>query len=87
MEIISQIIIGSMVAGAGVAALKYNYELVGFTGHIDFVERYMGGGSTYLFVKMVSVLAILGGIIYILGLGDDMLSLILSPIINLFPKV
>ncbi|HVE80981.1 MAG TPA: hypothetical protein VNA68_02470 [Candidatus Dormibacteraeota bacterium] len=85
--ILTQILLGSLAIALGIVGLKYNYQLVGFTGHIGWVERYLGGGSTYGFVKLLSVLLILAGIIYMTGLHKPVLDFLLAPLIQMFPKI
>lgn len=68
----------------GVVSLKYNYQLVGFTGHPEWIESKLGSGSTYAVYKMLSVLIILGAIIYMIGAGDAVMNWLLSPIAGFF---
>ena len=83
--IFQQIILGLLATALGVVSLKYNYQLVGFTGSIGFVERYLGAGSTYFFLKMLSVILVIGGLLYMTGLGAPVLTWLLTPLANLFP--
>jgi hypothetical protein len=80
---IGNLFYGLLAVAAGVVALKFNYQLVGFTGHIDAVERYLGAGSTYAFVKFLSVLLIVGGFLYMTGLYNPVLKTLLSPLAHL----
>lgn len=72
--------IGVILLVYGVVSLKYNYNLVGFTGHIGFVERYLGYGSTYAFMKFISVLCCVAGFLAITGLYQPVLDWLLSPL-------
>ncbi len=74
-----------MAVVAGVIGLKYNYQLVGFTGSIDFVEKYLGAGSTYAFLKFMALMLIVGGFVYMIGFGEPALRWLLSPL-DLFFK-
>jgi hypothetical protein len=76
---------GLIAVGLGIVSLKYNYQLVGFTGHVDFVERYLGAGSTYAFFKFLSIALMIGGLLYMTGLGEPVLSWLLSPLAVFFP--
>ncbi len=80
----SSFIIGILVAGAGAAALKYNYQLVNMTGQQDWIENLLGGGSTYFVYKIVAVLVAVGGVIYAAGLGDAVFGWLLTPLKGTF---
>jgi hypothetical protein len=82
--IFDHLLLGLVAVVLGAVALKYNYQLVGFTGHIEFVERYLGYGSTYAFVKMMSVVVILGGLMYMFGLFTPVFGWLLSPLARFF---
>lgn len=64
--------------------VKWNYQLVGATGSIGFVERAMGAGSTYLFFKLLGVAVIIGGFLYITGLHEPLLDWLLAPVADFF---
>lgn len=81
-----QIIFGLIAVGIGVLTLKYNYQLANFTGDIGFVERYLGAGSTYGFMKLLSVLLIIGGFLYMTGLANPILDWLLTPLEAFMPK-
>ena len=82
--IFTQIVFGLIAVAVGVAGVRYTYQLVGFTGNIGFVERYLGAGSTYGFMKFLSIVVILGGFLYMTGLYQPVLGWLLSPLINVF---
>jgi hypothetical protein len=84
LMIIQHFLLGLVALGLGGVSLKYNYQLVGFTGHIGFVEKYLGYGSTYIFVKMMSVLVCIGGFMYMFGLFDPAINWLLSPLAVFF---
>ncbi|HUC87440.1 MAG TPA: hypothetical protein VMR75_03970 [Candidatus Saccharimonadales bacterium] len=81
---IQHFFVGLMAVALGVVSLKYNYQLTGFTGHIGFVEKYLGYGSTYVFLKMLSVVLCIGGFMYMFGLLDPVFHLLVSPLTALF---
>lgn len=60
--------------------LKYNYQLVNFTGNQDWIERYLGGGTTYFVYKLLAIIIVLGGILYMTGLGSGLAQQILAPL-------
>ena len=74
---------GLLAVVIGVVSLKYNYQLVGFTGRQDWIESKLGSGSTYLAYKMLSVLLVVGGLIFAVGLGSKVEGWLLAPLANL----
>jgi hypothetical protein len=84
--IFQQILLGMLFLALGVVSLKYNYQLVGITGNISWVEKYLGGGSTYAFFKMLSVVLCLGGFLYMTGLSDPVFRWMLSPLAQFFQQ-
>ncbi len=86
LMLFQQIVIGIIVTALGVVTLKYNYQLVNFTGNVDFAQRYLGGGGTYGFYKLLSITLVIGGLTYATGLGDPVLRWLLAPIVGFFPN-
>jgi hypothetical protein len=82
--IFQHIVLGIVFLGLGVVSLKYNYQLVGLTGNVSWVEKYLGGGGTYAFFKMVSVALCLGGFLYMTGLWGPLFSWVVSPLGQFF---
>lgn len=78
--ILTHIIFGLIFVVLGALGLKYNYQLVGFTGEVGFIENKLGSGSTYGVFKLLSVLLCLGGFLYMTGLMDPILHWALSPL-------
>lgn len=85
IEFITERILSSIIAIAiGVITLKYNYQIAGMTGPQDWIERWMGAGSTYGFFKFLSIIIVLAGILNLAGLLDNLMFWLLSPLINIF---
>ncbi len=82
--IFQHLLLGLIAVVLGAAALKYNYQLAGFTGNIGFVERYLGYGSTYAFLKILSVFVCIGGFLYMFGLFGPIFTWLLSPLTQFF---
>ncbi len=82
--IFDHLLLGLIAVILGGVTLKYNYQMIGFTGHIEYVERYLGYGSTYAFAKIMSVLVIIGGFMYMFGLFDPVFGWLLSPLARFF---
>ncbi|HEX7259575.1 MAG TPA: hypothetical protein VF272_01435 [Candidatus Saccharimonadia bacterium] len=84
--IFEHFLIGALLLGIGIATMKFNYQLVGITGYLGFVEKWLGAGSTYGFFKFLSILTCIFGFLYMFGLSDVVLELLLSPLTQFFPK-
>ncbi|HSX48168.1 MAG TPA: hypothetical protein VLF41_01535 [Candidatus Nanoarchaeia archaeon] len=78
--LIQRIIYGTLIIAIGVITLKYNYQLVNTTGRQDWIENILGGGSTYFAFKLFSIILVLGGLLYMTGLGSGVAQQILSPL-------
>jgi hypothetical protein len=83
---IANIITGLIVVALGVVSLRFNYQLVGITGNQDWIENFLGGGSTYFVYKLFSVILIIAGLLYGTGLAQPFFSWLLSPLSGLFPQ-
>jgi len=83
----SHFFIGIVVTALGVVALRYNYQLVGFTGRQDWIENKLGGGSTYWVLKLLALAVIIGGVLYASGFGDSVFNFLLSPLRGLFAPI
>jgi len=84
MFTIGNFIIGILMIGAGVLTLKYNYQVVGFTGRPEWLEDKLGQGSTYFAYKIFSVLLIIIGMLYATGLSGAFFGWLFSPLKNVF---
>ena len=77
---LTTIIIGLLIIGAGIAALKFNYQVTNSFGSSGLLSKYFGGGNEYAMVKILSIVAIFIGFLMLFGLGDNVLDFILSPL-------
>lgn len=84
--IINQIFFGLLAVALGTIGLKYNYQLVGITGHVGIFEKVLGPGGTYLGFKLLSLVLIVGGFIYITGLHNPILDILAEAVKPFFPK-
>ena len=75
---------GLVAAGLGLLAIKYTFQLVGYTGNQNWIESKLGGGSTYLVYKIFGLLLIIFGLLYALGLGNTVGQFLFSPLTSLF---
>ncbi len=85
LMIIQQIIFGLLAVALGVITLKYNFQIVNNTARLEFIESKLGSGTTYLVYKLLSILLVIGGVLYMTGLYHGALSWLLSPLVGLFP--
>jgi hypothetical protein len=59
---------GLMLVAGGTLALIYHRSVFNFTGQIGFVEQRIPGSSSS-FIKLMSVLAVILGLLFATGLG------------------
>jgi len=81
---LNHILWGTASVVLGVISLKFNYQLVGFTGRQDWIEDKLGSGSTYFVFKLLSLLVIAFGILYATGLWESVGRVLFSPLTGLF---
>lgn len=82
----SHIIYGLIAIFLGLISIKYSYQIVQFTGVLDSINQRMTVGSSNLFIKLLGITLILGGMLYATGLGGSVMRVILDPLVNLFPS-
>ena len=79
MSILS-FIIGLLMIGGGVAALKYNYQLTNNFGSFGSLESIFGTGNEYAIFKLLAIVLIIAGFITMFGLYDETINFLLSPL-------
>lgn len=84
MDFVLNFITGLIIAGVGLASLRYNYSIVGVFGRNNFIESKLGPGTTYPFFKLMSILVIFFGVTMAVSLHDNLLNFLLAPVTNLF---
>lgn len=77
---LNHILWGIVAIVIGVTAIKFNYQLVGFTGRQDWIESKLGSGSTYFAFKLLAILFIAFGILYATGLWEPVGRVLFSPL-------
>jgi len=83
--ILNQIIFGLLAIALGTLSLKYNFQIVNNTARLEWIEEKLGAGMTFTVYKILSVLLVIGGVLYLTGLYHAVLGWLLSPIVSLFP--
>jgi hypothetical protein len=78
-----QIFYGAILIAVGVVTLKYNFQIVQNTSRLEWIESKLGSGSTFLVYKILSVVLVIAGILYMTGFGNAVLTWLLSPLANL----
>ena len=78
---IGRIILGIIVLLMGVGVIWKTRAIVGFFGHIEWAERKLGGGGTYLIYKTVGIILCIWGMLYATNLWDAFLQATLGSII------
>jgi hypothetical protein len=81
---ITQLIIGVIMVGLGVLAVKYTFQLVNMTGRQEWIENITGSGSTYGVFKLFGVALILIGLLVATGFGNEVLNFIFAPLRRIF---
>ena len=78
---------GLILVGIGTLTLVFNFQIVNTFGRQDWIERRLGGGTTFLFFKVISVLVVFVGLLFATGLGGSFFTWLLSPIAHILnPK-
>lgn len=82
---IMRVILGLIAIVVGTAGLRYNFALTNTFPRLEFFERNLGAGSSYGIYKIICLVLVIGGILYMFGFGPGILSWLLSPLAKLFP--
>ena len=59
--------------GLGYVLIRYNAKMKEIVGSLDWVDKYLGAGGTYLFLKLVGLLLIVFSFLYAVGTLQDIL--------------
>ena len=81
---ITGLLIGLSMVVAGVLFVKFSFQILGFTGNQQWLERYTGSGSTNGMYKLFGVALILFGFMIAGGFGDNVMNFLLSPFKSVF---
>lgn len=81
MQVLLHILLGLAIIGGGVLSLKNNYQVAN-TMPIGFAEQHLGAGGSYTAWKFLSILIIFIGLTVLLGIYDNILGWLLSPLTN-----
>ena len=82
MQLLGQILLGLTMIGVGILLLKYNYQVANNL-RISFAEQHLGSGGSYLLWKILAIVLVLAGLATMFGIGDNVISFILSPLTNI----
>ncbi|MCE7936516.1 hypothetical protein DYH10_01875 [Candidatus Saccharibacteria bacterium CPR2] len=83
---IVNIFFGLILVVAGIAMLKFNYQISNMFSHNNWFERNFGSGATYIAFQLLGILVSLYGVFLILGLHDNIIGFLLSPITNVMER-
>lgn len=86
MITIHAFIYGFIAIVIGTLFVMYSYQIAGFTGRQDWIEKYLGAGSTYGAYKIFGIVIVLGGILGATGLLHGAATWLLSPLHSVFPQ-
>lgn len=67
MNFLLRMIVGIALMGAGLVLVVKTYKIVQKIGYNDWAEQHLGGGGTYLLVKLIGMVIMLVSILIILG--------------------
>lgn len=76
---------GIIIIALGIVGLKFNYQIVNYTGRQNWIEDKLGGGSTFLAYKLFALLMVVIGLLLAVGLINPVLTSVFSPFKALFP--
>jgi hypothetical protein len=65
LEILLRIIVSIGLFGLGLIALTHNFQLTRLFGHNYYAEKYLGTGGTYSMWKLIGVVLMIIGAIYL----------------------
>jgi hypothetical protein len=80
------IIYGLILIAAGIVTLKYNFQIVNNTARLQWIESKLGAGSTFLVYKLISIVLVLFGILFLTGFSNAFLNWLLSPVRGVFNR-
>lgn len=83
---IMRIFLGLIAIVVGTLGLRYNFTMTNTFPRLEFFERNLGSGSSYGIYKLICLILVIGGILYMTGFGGGVLAWLLSPLTSLFPS-
>lgn len=83
---IGNILFGLLLVAGGVSMLKFNYQISNMFSHNNWFERNFGSGATYIVFQLLGVLVSIYGVLMVLGLHDNIVGFLLSPITNVMER-
>ena len=83
---IMRIFLGLIAIIVGTLGLRYNFAMSNTFPRLEFFERNLGSGSSYGIYKLICLILVIGGILFVTGFGPGFLSWLLSPLKSIFPS-
>ncbi|MEI7512135.1 MAG: hypothetical protein WCK01_01605 [Candidatus Uhrbacteria bacterium] len=83
MSLILRILLGAAIVAGGVAFVIKTSDIEGFLGPVPFAEKYMGGGGTRLFYKLLGIVFCLLGFLVMTNMWTAFLQATLG---SMLPK-
>lgn len=83
MGLILRIFLGALIAGVGVVFVMKTRDVYGFFGSVPFAEKYLGGGGSTLFYKLLGIVFCLLGFLVMTNMWNAFLQATLG---SLFPR-
>jgi hypothetical protein len=79
-----QLLIGLPMVAAGIAFVKFSFQISNFTGAQEWIERYVGAGMTNGVYKLFGVALVVLGIFIATGFGSNVMNFLFSPLLHVF---
>jgi len=65
MDLVLKIIIALVGVIAGIACMRYNYQITQLFGYNDLAERYLRAGGTYSMWRLLGLILVIISVIYV----------------------
>jgi len=83
---VMRILLGLIAIIVGTLGLRYNFAMTNTFPRLEFFERNLGAGSSYGIYKIICLVLVIGGILFMTGFGPGFMSWLLAPLDRLFPS-
>ena len=81
---ITGLLVGLAMVVSGLLFLKFTFWIHNTTGPQQWIERYLGSGSTYGVYKIFGVFLVIVGVLVGTGFGDNVMGFFFAPLVNIF---
>ncbi|MDB5178901.1 MAG: hypothetical protein JWN01_844 [Patescibacteria group bacterium] len=78
------VIIGLLMSAAGIAFVRFSYQISNMTGPQDWLENITGPGTTNGIYKIFGVIVMALGLFVATGFGNNVMTFLLGPLRGIF---